>query len=403
MKLKKLINSPDEGLNYIERYVNDGSPTGFTWKNTTSEKTRPRSLIDAFSLYKMPVQQKYIEFGLPNQIIKGDYIYLHPDMYKVYSDKNIIVAKEFKVIPTASARTVRLFNGNQYWGYLKLHYNGIIDRVIRTINEDYCSQSIIVSNMLEEIIRNDENEDWGFYREPYAMLAEVNNKDRDKIGMVYRENKPIVQKDIDIIVPFFGLWSKDFLYPNDDVLLVQILNECCGSQVDWVVEKIVEPLIRNYFSLLINYGFQPECHGQNLLIGLTKDLTQTVIIFRDLESLDIDITWRETRGFKDNFPFYPHKCLERHQYNYQMKHSFMYDYKIGEYILSPIEHFLKINYGFPVKKFRDIVKDIANSYILKLPYDFFPHNMWYGYQNVLIDQSQAERPYQINNDLKYRR
>ena len=51
MKLDAIIENPSGALNYMERFVNNGSNSGFTWVNTTSEITSPLSEVPFFYLY----------------------------------------------------------------------------------------------------------------------------------------------------------------------------------------------------------------------------------------------------------------------------------------------------------------------------------------------------------------
>lgn len=51
MLLQKIIEYPSLSLNYLERYVNEGSPSGFSQKYTSSEKTNPFTGDDNVSLF----------------------------------------------------------------------------------------------------------------------------------------------------------------------------------------------------------------------------------------------------------------------------------------------------------------------------------------------------------------
>ena len=41
MNVENIIKNPYESLDYMERFVNDGSPSGFSFKYTTSKQTSP--------------------------------------------------------------------------------------------------------------------------------------------------------------------------------------------------------------------------------------------------------------------------------------------------------------------------------------------------------------------------
>ena len=118
------------------------------------------------------------------------------------------------------------------------------------------------------------------------------------------------------------------------------------------------------------------------------------IIARDLEAVDKDITIRENLSLNNNFLSYPHKCLEKNQYNYSIKHSFMFDHKIGEYILSPLVDFLFYTYGINKFNSYEKIKEIVHDHLVGLPEGFFPSDYcWYKFDDVLVNQEIAFRPY----------
>lgn len=89
---------------------------------------------------------------------------------------------------------------------------------------------------------------------------------------------------------------------------------------------------------------------------------------RDLESIDIDQTLQETIGNCTNFKSYPYKYLNSSQNNYQIKHSFMYDFKIGEYVFEPlikcVVDYFKLDQAVIEKKSGNIQNSILKNFPL---------------------------------------
>lgn len=130
MKLDKIASNPREALNYLERFVNNGSPSGFTWKYTTSKSTSPLLGDKSYKLMVCYANDDFLStYGNYPKFLNSDpkAILIHPDNAK---DERVsmfdIEESGIQVTPTSSARTVQLCD---YPGYLKLNYWGMIGRV----------------------------------------------------------------------------------------------------------------------------------------------------------------------------------------------------------------------------------------------------------------------------------
>ena len=143
MKLETIISAPELSLPHIERYINDGSPSGFSTLYTTSSETSPFDLTPHFSPYICIAPQNYFKtYGeipilFDNDCQKGEnWILVHPDMQqnKFFENKQFRLFKHEKLIatPTSSGRTIQILNIPQK-PYIKLHYDGILGRVWRAI------------------------------------------------------------------------------------------------------------------------------------------------------------------------------------------------------------------------------------------------------------------------------
>lgn len=404
MLLNQIVNEPQKALIYLERFVNNGSPSGFTKINQTSYETSPLSDREFFYLDLLCIDDLVETIGILPDFFEEfghEVIFIHPDMSKMYKKKNYNTKKSsIRVCPMSSFRTVKFLD---FPGYAKLNYNGIIGRIDRSLTDKHVYSSLEMTDFLKGALRKGIYHNLSFFPESGAKLYK-SEKDDINIGMVYREEKAFGDKvnEIKYILPMFSLFAHDRNRP-DDFLLIQLIRESGKNPEEYFLDDLIFNIIDNYFKLLLNEGIQPEWHAQNLLLGIDSHHSIVSLIMRDLESIDIDQTLQESIGNCTNFKSYPYKYLNSSQYNYQIKHSFMYDFKIGEYVFDPIikcaTECFKLNKNIIEKK----IKEYSKQYIEKLPKDFFPeNNNWYSFDRVVIDRSISRRPYIQNEKAKYR-
>lgn len=404
MDLDEIIVHPQKALLYMERFVNDGSPSGFTWLNLTSKRTNLLSKADFFYLDKLYTELPIQVIGkLPDffRQFGENSILIHPDMSEKYNKKGYRIQKNcIRVCPTSSSRTVKLL---EYPGYIKLNYNGIIGRIDRSLTETHACFSVEMTEFLVQLLKNPVFSKLALFPEIGAVIYKNENK-KTNFGLVYRAEKVYGTNadKIAFIIPAFSCFSRDKKSENE-YLLIQLIDKSKKNPEEYILKDLLFLIIDNYFNLLIHGGIQPEWHAQNLLFGIDRNYSITSLIMRDLESIDIDQTLQNSLGIQKKFKSYPYKYLNADQYNYQIKHSFMYDFKIGEYLFKPILKCVCHHYGLNEEKIETKIKEYTNQYIEKLPRDFFPtNNKWYSFANVLIDRTESSRPYVENNNVKYR-
>jgi hypothetical protein len=213
--------------------------------------------------------------------------------------------------------------------------------------------------------------------------------------MVYRSATPVGTNtaEIAVLLPCFALFSADRLAPHHPSLLSQILEGNSGRATDYFMETLILPTVDMYFMLLRTLGLQAEWNAQNLLFGFSRGFEVVAIVMRDLESVDKDISLMRRFGLEARFESEPYKCIESTQYNYQIKHSFMYDFKLGESVLRPLFVAAADWIGIDFARFASIVSARVSEHTRHLPDDFFPKGKWYSFERVLVDQSRDWRPY----------
>jgi hypothetical protein len=214
--------------------------------------------------------------------------------------------------------------------------------------------------------------------------------------MVWRDWHPIGKNSNKIycLVPGFSLFSQDLNSPQDDTILKQ-LGEIHSSRLSsFLLEDLLFPLVNNYFSLLTNLGLQGEWHAQNVLFGFDKSWNCVATVLRDFESIDRDLSLMRRVGIDREFASYPYKCSDVSDYNYSFRHSFMFDHKLGEYLLSPIINHACQLWNINSNSLIEPIRELVDSHLKQLPKDFFPSDGgWYKYPNTFINRESIERPY----------
>jgi len=413
MLLSELIQHPNSSRYYLERYVNDGSPSGFSTIYTTKPQTSPFELNPFFYLNICFANKQFFkdfgiipDLGFQNLDENKNWILVHPDMksneFFVNENFELTELGDFKVIPTASGRTVQIYH-NYNEDYIKLHYSGILGRVRRELPFVKAVSGPEISNLLTKAIDNNLlSNKISLFPETGARV--LYNDKEEEWGMVYRQNKPynIADEMAYFIFPAFSLFSTDRLNNHHYPILKQIIETYKYNPKEYVLEVIIYPLLNSYIELVSKLGLQPELNSQNLMLSFNEDFSVCSFILRDLESVDKDLTIMTEIGQKFESLCYPFKFIDASQYNYYIKHSFMFDFKLGESILEPILTILELYFSIPKRSMYNEIKLFTQRELKSLPSNFFPTNKWYVFDKVLVDQTKIERPYLEYNNPKFR-
>ena len=364
---------------HLERYVNNGSPSGFTEKYTTSPRTSAKGLYENFYLCSIDIQSDILthDYGSIPSFFHKFGMLIHPDMIcdKLFSNFKTINKNALLVAPTASSRTVKVMD-KEGW-FIKLNYKGLIGRIDRQISKNQALSAIEVSSIITKAIEDGKlPASFFFLREVFGHVIELpNNNGYYDWGVVLREPKAFPNNSkIKFLIPAFSLFSIDVKNPSDDTILTQLIKKQDKDVEDFLLYDIILPLYEGYFKLLINCGLQLECHSQNTLFAIGKNFDIIGFISRDGESIDKDISLMDELNISNNIITKRYKCLFREDYNYNIMHSFMFDFKLGEYLISPIINDAYKNFHFNRKRLIDTIKQYNDDFIKQLPNDFFPEN-----------------------------
>lgn len=400
MLLHAIEKNPTESLLYMERFVNNGSGSPFTFVNTVSKETNPLYAKEFYLDLGENLDAELLSYGAFPEALRSlkpvDSIFIHPDWEK--EDTFFSTRKsEIIVEPTASQRTVKV-KGMPY--YIKLAHPYILGRITRELETKHIYSSIDVTNILFATYINAPYK-FAFFPESCGQVLRFGTSE---IGYVIRSAKPVGKnaQKIKYLVPGFSLFGKDRKQKNDPLLIHQILAKKTNKR-RFILDEIILPLIDCYFFYIFAEGLQFELHAQNFLIGFDGDFEVVSFVIRDLESADKDITIRKLLNKDNKLLSSPYKCISADQWNYKIKHSFMYDHKLCEYFIDPLLSAVADDIGSTIDCLRTEVKsEVINRYGEKL-INFFPDDgCWYKFENKIIDRTLSSRPYQATPNPFFR-
>ena len=389
------FNSSKDSI-HMERYVNGESPSGNTSKYNTSPETRAKGDNESFYLSSVEFSKtvNVQDFGVKPDFFKWEML-VHPDMIELPMFSNCINKNKeaLLVAPTASSRTVKSLD-REGW-FLKLNYRGLIGRLDRNVGRNQAISAIEVSQIVVNAIDKGVLPDKFFFlREQFARVIDMTDEAGNPYewGIVLRE--PIAypfKEKVKYLIPAFSLFAEDDKNPTHPTLLTQLIKKQSKSVEDFLFEDLITPIFDSYFQLLINCGLQLECHAQNTMFAIDNDFKIAGIVAKDAESIDKDISLMEELNIKHDLQTLGYKCLREGDYNYQVMHSFMFDFKLGEYLISPIIADAEKNFQFDLGNLLQRIKKRNLNFIQKLPSDFFPKHKWFDYSNEVHDRTKQRR------------
>jgi hypothetical protein len=419
MLISEILKNPVAALLHMERYVNKGSPSGFTRLYTTSPQFSPFGDTRSFEvpLFQFS-RESVLIFGDSSvdaaaPLMDGDnsvFLPIHPEMQdKLFGELDIgefdprLVSKSYTVIPTASGRTV--YCDSQPPFYLKLHYDGILGRVDRKLT---AIKSIAGVEISEELVLRCRDK---FLSANVAFLPEVlalvrlcnSNRGVEEVGCVLRKTTPFPTLRGSYLVPCFSLSSKDVLNPDHPPLLIQILGNY-DRPWEQLRDKIIAPLLYAYCVLVFELGLIPELNAQNVLVALDGQCRIAGVVLRDLQGFEKDLSIRKSLNLPCAFHSAPYKCLDRDvdERQYFIRHSFSFDFKLGEYVLDELVRALgeNLSIGVPLVDMREEIKHLFRESADGRDVDHFhPKDSWFAHNKILLTN---ERPYIELKDPKFR-
>lgn len=433
MLLEEFVKGPWAGYIKAERYVNEGSLSGLSQVHTTSERTQPRSSYPSFELSEVrfgnDVTLEDIGERCSNYVTDGC-LFVHPDMLQppyLPNSGSYSIERTVSVAPTASGRTV-LVLGEEY--FVKLAYLDYLGRLVRHVSREIVLSACEVTKQLIAALNTKKlNPAFSILREDSGRIAHIpiahfghstpalptNESDCYEWGVLFRNCRPFPPVgDRELLVPFFALFSPEFspttglpVATQDKPLLIQLFEKQSKSIQDFLLNDILFPVFNTYFDALLFAGVELEAHSQNILLTIDSECAIQRIVCRDLESAGRDLPVMEHMGidhlrhgsYKFN-TILPIESGQKYQ-KYYINHSFMFDFKLGEYLVTPLIELANQYYPFDRDALTNVIKQFNRQFIDKLPTEFFPAD-WCSYENINWDQEGRAKEYVWQDGPKYR-
>lgn len=407
MRLKEVLCREPTGIlqsyQHLERYVNDGSPSG---ENRTVNKIySPQEGVERFSLPYISVSSEKCElFGNhPSDIAQRTIIvkeqqetrfFLHPDMAcKFNLEKN---NSEFQVFPTSSGRTICKDDSNDSV-YIKLHYDGMLGRIIRKMNREKVSESIYFSEDLDHLCElGIGSSHFDYFPESLGLVTNINGQD---FGLVVRDFNTRNQTELTAIprIPWFSLFSIDKKNPNDPSILEQWVESKAGKNInkarEYVFKNFLEPVIDCYTFLSTKVGVVSDYNAQNLLVIPDENDNVDRIAFRDLHSFYLDSEIR----IKNNLPLDCQRKINTQsddpkdaKYSYSLR-SLYFDHKFSDYLLEPIIKSFCKSFGDNPNFLTKMTKEYLLSTFDNIREYFYPYESGYRLPLGITQRDSKDR------------
>lgn len=401
MNLERALSCSPRVTDYLERYVNDGSPSGYTLHDQMSPKTNPLGLEPFFHPLRIkPVgcrTETHLSslFSCPPELLIP---LAHPDAASELASHGVAteLARDIRVVPTSSGRTCRLLDDERGY-FIKLHYPGLLGRIDRAMPRHKSLAGIEVSDEVAAAISD------GNLPTKLAIMPEVacvvtcpDASPTHTFGHVVRRSAAYPDTPPSARIPLFALWAIDRLAPLDAPLLEQIFESSpdLGRQL---VEDTIVTLIDFFFCLWSSTGLLYEVNAQNTLIEIDDTLRLKRVVIRDFNSTEKDLAQRNKLGRTSNFASGRYKILAAEdKENARLRRSFAFDFKLCNYAVSPLIEAAARFSSVESKTYISFLKDIVSHSTSGIPKDFFPiDGSWWSHPDVDLSST---RPYVQNRN-----
>jgi len=408
MNAKELFLDKKSKYIYLERYVNDGSPSGFTEIHTTSDRTNPFIGEDRFPLLEFnDTDMECIYYGNKHSLFERGVNYAHPDSINsniLKSSKRLLDESHLVVSPTASGRTMYLRN-SKFEGYLKLTYDvSRLGRVDRQLALDNCLSSFEVTEVIKKCIDNKKlPATLAILLESASKITKLKTSDRIyEWGVIFRDAKPYPYKDENVqLIPGFSLFGKDRKNTQDEYLINQFIELSNSNPRDYLI-ALLKMIVDCYWGIVLNCAFNHECQAQNCLFEIDEKYIIKRMVIIDMDSVDKDIPLATSLGLKNTWQS-AYGCYNRDNDRYITRSSTIYDHKLGEYLLTPLIKVVANKYGLEISSIEKEIRDfVRENYTCKLPPDYFPADgCWYCKPNTERKPGE-KRTFIANKNPKFR-
>lgn len=392
MNIRQLQTADDSGYLHLERYVNDGSPSGFTDVHTVSEATNPFTGAERFPLLQF--SDKDLEtalLGTDEPYLRGSHNFAHPDSItsEVLRTAGVEITQSPVIVsPASGGRTMVIRDGQVGTGFLKLTYDvSRIGRVDRQLALKHCVSSLEVSDTLKAAADDGRlTPRTAFLLEPSARVSLLPTPTGPyEWGTIFRERRPYPYAPITdrrMLIPGFSMFGTDRSAKTDRPLIVQMI-EMGGYDPMAYLLDLLTMIVDSYWSIVHACALHIECHAQNCHFEVTSDWRVTRLVVKDMDSVDKDLPLARHLGVEREWHSDYLSMTEEVHY-YPIRASYMYDFKLGEYLMTPL--IKAVAAAFPVSgdDVSAVIREhVRSTHLDGLPPAYFPDDgCWYDCDNT---------------------
>jgi len=391
MKLKDFKHLKDSYI-HLERYVNGGSRTysQYSGINELDVKYHPTGDNPSFEvpIYKIPHEKAMVWTSSLKEPFSSEYIQddgvlfaVHPEIINddsvdyMQEIRKYPKVKSIRVSPTASSRTVLVLEPETTLpGYfLKLHCPRKISRFYRRHRAAIIKLGIDVS---EELMKVD-LPSFGMMPKPLGMAC---GNMENGWGYSIRNYDPYPVIKNRALIPFFALFSQDIIHTGDPIILQQLIDMHGQDPAEFVLNKIMFPLIETWCHVHRKTGIILAPHAQNILLEVDTNLMPQRIIHRDFV-VSVD---RKRRN-DDRLDSLEHRMLTTEEMRVK-SYSLIYDSFIGHHLFDYIAKAMKEIYGVETNVLQSGCKEAFKKYFPDVN-SYMDNNTYYYSDQLSADNS----------------
>ncbi len=378
----------------LENTLNDGTPSGFL-----ASLPDPYNAGTRHSGFQLPLSALEADCvvcvgSIPSPLASPDHILFpfHPLLAHAGANSQTSArrerGREVLAIPTASLRTVYV---PSLGVLLKLHLPSRIGRYSRDLAMFKWLSAIENSRELE------------MHQHSFANRFEILPESRGFFlpqsgygphGVIIRQiPRELHAADQNFaLIPAFSLFASR----GDAIALVSVIANRNALDETTFFNKFIAPLIEAFFACSLELGLIPEMNAQNVLYGFNGN-GEIKIYLRDAGDFFKDLTQRKRHKLHTSFCSY--KTIERGvSKDFFERRSFAFDFKLGEYIISPLIERVSMETNLDSSIIVSTIKDYVRARVDTENY-FGSNNMWYRYENIL---GASRSDYVVQYEPKFR-
>lgn len=339
LELPDIDNSAGRSITTLdlERFTNDGSPSGYTFKQSSSI---PTTAWHGLPDYPLPIVQGERSWHLGDAsllaalgIHPSEECPVHPDCLSrtaVHMRWNGSPWRHIRVAPTSSPRVV--IEAPAARVVLKLHYPNKLGRFARPLLGEQLRFGVEVSSHVCHLKLNYSE----FLPELFAAEYEVEGygkfENENRFGFLLRQASIATDEDLIWAVPCFSLLARRNVGLLRRPLVEDIARWFETSPAAFFSEYFIPTLCKSVAEIVNCAGVWPEITAQNFFFALTMD-KQLKIIWRDFQGFFVDHGLLALNGYSGPLFDFTYHAIHVDQTQWR---SYLVDDVFHHHIVRPI-------------------------------------------------------------------